>query len=170
MWRWRAGFIRIHCVCLRACGAGWPRCRVFAFRLEDGLIGFSGPYKAVFVEPVRGLGQSKREADLRGWKCRFAPVSLRPIAMNSGAKFGRIAGLGRVLALTEVAVCLAAKKAALLCGGAAWAHGEGAFTGRRGAAARTEPCRRAVPAGSRVCRLSRLSWLCWRRLRIRRRC
>ncbi len=45
--------------------------------------------------------------------------------MNSGAIFGRIAGLERVLALAEVAVCLAAKKAALLCGGAAWAHGEG---------------------------------------------
>ena len=45
--------------------------------------------------------------------------------MNSGAIFGRIVGLERVLALAEVAVCLAAKKAALLCGGAAWAHGEG---------------------------------------------
>ena len=56
--------------------------------------------------------------------------------MNAGAEFGRIAGLERVLELAEVAVCLAAKKAALLCGDAAWAHGEGAFTGRRGAAAR----------------------------------
>ncbi len=59
--RRRAGFIRIHCVCLRACGAGWPRCRVFAFRLEDGLIGFSGPYKAVFVEPARGWGNQKEK-------------------------------------------------------------------------------------------------------------
>ena len=40
---------------------GLARCRVFAFRLEDGLIGFSGPYKVVFFEPARGWVNQKEK-------------------------------------------------------------------------------------------------------------